>query len=327
MKPWLLTLLACPDCSAALNQESGPASVNGETGLNLLRCQACRQTYPIIRGIPRFVSTDGYASSFSFEWRRFSTTQLDSARGWSRSEERFQQSLDFPLNELKGKLVLDAGCGMGRFAEIVVKYGGTVVGVDLSYAVDFAAKNLAEQELAHFLQADLCRIPLRHGIFDLIYSLGVLHHTPDPPGTFKKLIPLLKPGGKITVTLYSAYNKIYVASTNTWRRITTRLPRKLIYFMSHLAIPLYYLYKIPALGLAGKALWPISLHPDSQWRLLDTFDCYTPRYQFYYTHYEVYRWFRQAGLEQIAVLEPGISFTGSRPTDVPARERWGESYG
>lgn len=321
MKPWLLTLLSCPSCFAALTQEAGPATVNEEPGGSLLRCQACRQTYPIIRGIPRFVSTDGYASSFSFEWTRFSTTQLDSARGWSESEERFQQSLGFPLSELEGKLVLDAGCGMGRFAEVVVKYGGTVVGLDLSYAVDSAARNLAEYESAHFLQADLCRIPLREGIFDLIYSLGVLHHTPDPPGVFKKLIPLLKPGGKITVTLYSAYNKIYVASSNTWRRVTTRLPRKLVYYMSHLAIPLYYLYKIPVLGLIGKALWPISLHRDSQWRLLDTFDCYTPRYQFYYTHPEVYRWFREAGLEQITVLEPGISFIGSRPVDTSACER------
>ena len=49
------------------------------------------------------------------------------------------------------------------------------------------------------------------------------------------------------------------------------------------------------------------------WRLLDTFDCYTPQYQFYFTHSEVHRWFRDAGLVEIAVLEPGISFIGTRP--------------
>lgn len=46
------------------------------------------------------------------------------------------KSLDFPLEGLAGKLVLDVGYGMGRFAEIVLKYGGIVVGADLSYAVD-----------------------------------------------------------------------------------------------------------------------------------------------------------------------------------------------
>lgn len=320
MKREVLSFLSCSDCGRELKLTGEiPGTMDAGTADEVwegsLLCEGCGHRAPITHGIPRFILSDDYASSFSFEWTRFSTTQLDSARGWSLSEERFQQSLDFPLGELKGKLVLDAGCGMGRFGEIVAKYGGTVVGVDLSYAVDVAAKSLARWEHAHVLQADLRRLPLRRGIFDLIYSLGVLHHTPDPRGTFANLVPFLKPGGKISITVYSAYNKIYVSSTTFWRQMTTRLPPRLVYYLSHLAIPLYYLYKIPVLGLLGKALLPISMHPDPEWRLLDTFDCYTPRYQFYYTHPEVYRWFRESGLVEIAVLEPGISFIGTRPLE------------
>lgn len=323
MKRELQSFLACPDCGQELRligsiPEAPGSGAADEVWEGSLLCERCEQGAPIVCGIPRFVQSDDYASSFSFEWTRFSTTQLDSARGWNLSEERFRQNLDFPLEELKGKLVLDAGCGMGRFAEIVAKYGGTVVGVDLSYAVDVAAKNLACWEQAYVLQADLRRLPLQRGIFDLIYSLGVLHHTPDPRETFKDLLSFLKPGGKISITVYSSYNKVYVISTTLWRRVTTRLPRKAVYYLSHLAIPLYHLYKIPVLGLIGKALWPISLHSDREWRLLDTFDCYTPRYQFYYTHPEVYRWFRESGLTEIMVLEPGISFIGTRPA-----ESWG----
>ena len=311
MKPTLLEFLACPACGDTLHVPT--ASGRKPQTQEVLRCGDCGAEYPVINGIPRFVATDGYARSFSVEWTRFRTTQLDSAREWTLSEDRLQQSLDFPLAELRGKRVLDAGCGMGRFAEIVAKYGGTVVGVDLSYAVDVAARNLSRWEDVHIVQADLRHLPFQPESFDLIYSLGVLHHTPDPQGTFQRLLPFLKPGGKISITVYSAYNTVYVASTTLWRRLTTRLPRRLVYYLSHLAIPLYYVYRLPIIGLIGKGLWPISLEPDAECRLLDTFDCYSPTYQFYYTHPEVYRWFHGAGLTEIGVLEPGISFIGTRP--------------
>jgi SAM-dependent methyltransferase len=233
----------------------------------------------------------------------------------ARSEERFQENLDVPLESFKGKLVLDAGCGMGRFAEVVAKYGATVVAVDLSYAVDAAATNLSRWEHAHVLQADLRRLPLRQGVFDFVYSLGVLHHTPDPRATFNNLLPFIKPGGRISITLYSRYNTVYVISTTLWRWLTRRLPGKLVYAMSHLAIPLYHLYRIPLLGLIGKGMWPISMDPDPQWRLLDTFDCYTPRYQFSYTHPEVYRWFHEGNLQQLQARGPGVSFIGTRAAE------------
>ena len=310
----LLELLACPRCHSELRSDF-PLE-DDELQAGVLQCGGCGAQFPVIGGVPRFVGSDGYVRSFSVEWTRFRTTQLDSARGWNLSEERFKQSLSFPLEELRGKLVLDAGCGMGRFGEIVAKHGGKVIGVDLSYAVDSAVKNLSGWKNAHVLQADLRRLPFREGIFDLIYSLGVLHHAPDPRRTFEGLVSLLRPGGKISITVYSGHNKVYVYSTNLWRRLTTKLPERLVYMACHLAIPLYYIYRIPILGKVGSAFWPISLHPDAEWRVLDTFDCYTPEYQFYHTHFEVYRWFLEAGLTEIAVLEPGVSFIGTRPLDV-----------
>jgi len=144
----------------------------------------------------------------------------------------------------------------------------------------------------------------------------VLHHTPNPKQAFFQLRRLVKPGGRITITVYSGYNKVYVQSTEMWRRLTTRLPLTWVYYLSHLAIPLYHVYRLPVIGLLGKGIWPISLHPDPQWRLLDTFDCYTPRYQSFHTHHEVYRWFQEAGLKDIAVLEPAVSLIGTVPESV-----------
>ena len=304
LRPWMFSILRCTACGEAFGSQEQAEN---------LRCTGCSRTVPVLRGIPRFVPTDDYVSSFSFEWTRFSTTQLDSARGWKQSEERFQENFNFPLEQLRGKRILDVGCGMGRFAEIAAKHGAEIVGIDLSFAVEVASKNLSRWPNAQVIQADARKLPFAPESFDIIYSLGVLHHTPDPQGTFNGLMPFLKPGGSMSITLYSKYNRIYVTSTNLWRVLTTRLPNRLVYGMSHLAIPIYYLYRIPFFGFFGKAFWPISMHPDPEWRLLDTFDCYSPKYQNFYDHPEVYAWFRDAGLEKIAVLVPAISFIGTKP--------------
>lgn len=310
MKTKLLPLLVCPNCKGPL-QISGPIYVNDEIESGKL-VSGCGQEYIIKDFIPRFVPADNYAKSFGFEWNKHRTTQLDSANKNQESEKRFLQSIDFPISELKGKLVLDAGCGMGRFTEVVLKYGGIVVGIDLSSAVDAAFKNMGLDNDVNFIQADIFNLPFKKGTFDFIYSLGVLHHTPDPKSAFVSLSRLLKSNGKISITLYSAYQKIFVYNSKFWRFFTTRMPKKMLYFFCYLTLPLYYLYTIPLLGNLFKAIFVINIHPDWRWRLLDTFDWYSPKYQFWYTHFEVFKWFSECRLAEVKVLEPGISFIGCR---------------
>lgn len=303
MNDHLPNILRCLSCNSSLSCAGGGP----------LTCQGCAQQVPVRNGIPRFVGSDGYVNNFSFEWNRFRRTQLDSASGLLESEERFKQSLDAPLHSLRGKLILDAGCGSGRFAEVALQAGATVVGVDLSFAVDAARQNLKSWENLSLVQADILHLPLREGSFDFIYSLGVLHHTPSPKAGFLNLVRLLKPGGKISVTLYAGYNKVYIRSAEWWRRLTTKLPMRVALWLSYLAVPLYYFYRIPGVGLVGQLIFPISMHPKPAWRVLDTLDCYTPRYQSYHTHAEVFRWFEEAGLTNIKVLEPGVSLIATKP--------------
>lgn len=306
MKGNLLKFLACPACQGSF-QSSGMLQGKDDMESGNLICDGCQTCYKITDHIPRFVSSATYTASFSFEWNKFRITQLDSANGRGESEERFQQSLDFPLSQLRGQLVLDVGCGTGRFTEVALKYGATVIGLDMSLAIDAVYKNMGSHNNAHFIQADIFRLPMREGIFDFIYSLGVLHHTPDPKAAFQRLVRFLKPGGKISVTLYSGYNKPYVISTTFWRRLMARIPPKFIYYLSHIAIPLYYFNKLPVIGKVLQGIFPISMHPNKEWRVLDTLDCYTPMFQSYHTHFEVFRWFKEVGLKDVAVLEPGIS--------------------
>jgi SAM-dependent methyltransferase len=272
----------------------------------------CREghTYPIARGVPRFVSGDDYTGSFSYEWQRFRKTQLDSYTGRTDTRDRLQASLDRPLEQLTRKLVLDAGCGMGRFAEIVHRYGGTYVGMDYSYAVDAAYANAGHLPGVHFIQADLFQPPFAEATFDLVMSLGVLHHTPDPRRGFSSIARLVKRGGQLTITQYDAGNKVYVANSRFWRRYTTRLPRTALHLLSYLAAPLYYLWTMPVLGWALRTFAFISLERDWRWRVLDTFDWYSPRYMSWHTHHEVFGWFKENGFGDVEVLAPSVSQIG-----------------
>ena len=300
----LLDVMQCPSCG----RRFGTDADNGGTP-RALRC-ACGLVAPIRTGVPRFVPDDGYVASFSYEWRKHARTQLDSASHGQRSEAQFQMRLDRPLDWLKGKLVLDAGCGSGRFAEIAARHGATVVAADFSFAIDVARENLSGYSNVHCVQADLNQLPFAPQTFDLVYSFGVLHHTPDARMAFETIARLVKPGGLLSMFVYASYNKAFVYSSDFWRRLTTRMPHRLLYSMCAASVPLYYLYSLPVVGLIGKAMLPISMEPHWRWRWLDTFDWYSPQYQSKHTHAEVAAWFTDAGFENLFIGTGEVTMGG-----------------
>jgi SAM-dependent methyltransferase len=306
----VLSILRCLECQCGL----APAS-------DALVCTACRQKYPIVKGVARFVDAQQYAGSFGFQWQVHAQTQLDTSE--SRiSEQAFRQRTGFRPEDLAGKLVLDVGCGMGRFAEVATRWGAHVVGIDLSLAAEVAAHNLSEREATIF-QADVFRLPFAQGSFDFIYSIGVLHHTPDCQRAFKVLPPLLKPGGRIAIWLYSRYHAWYKMS-DIYRKVTRRMPQRLLYTLCYGVVPLYgahqVLRRIPLIGRPASGvlayLIPAPLHRDRTWRILDTFDWYSPWYQSKHTYEEVFRWFEDCGLENLKVIEQPIAVQGRMPLSV-----------
>lgn len=303
----VLEVLRCLSCQNRLAQ-----NYHG------LKCVHCGRVYPQVKGVFRFVDTEHYARSFGFQWLTFPRTQLDDERS-RRSDEDFRRKTGFTPEDLAGKLVLDVGCGMGRYAEVATRWGAFVVGIDLSLAPEAAAENLHERQAA-FLQADVFRLPFTSESFDVIYSIGVLHHTPNCEQAFKVLPPLLKPGGSISVWLYSAYQNWYRMS-DIYRKVTRRMSPKSLYRLCHLSVPLYEVHRalrvVPLVGkpISGglRYLLPMSFDPDPKWRVLDTLDWYSPWYQSKHTYEEVFRWFESCGLCDLRVMLKPISVQGRRP--------------
>jgi SAM-dependent methyltransferase len=111
-----------------------------------MECAGCQRKFPLVNGVVRFVDKQHYARSFGFQWLKHDRTQLDTESS-RRSEADFIRRTGLKPEDLAGKLVLDVGCGMGRYAEVASRWGARVVGIDLSQAVEAAAHNLADRDV------------------------------------------------------------------------------------------------------------------------------------------------------------------------------------
>jgi SAM-dependent methyltransferase len=317
MKRELNDLLCCPSCQGdlALHDET-PEQAEVESGQ--LLCRPCNIGYPIVRGIPRFVSSDQYVGSFSYEWNRWNRVQLDVANGRRESEEAFAQKTGFAPEELKDKLVLDVGCGAGRFLDVASRWGARIVGVDLSFAVDAAHQNVGSRENVAVVQADVFHLPFRPETFDAIFSIGVLHHSRDTREAFLRLPRLLKDKGDIVVWLYYYPDRLFRVASDVWRTVWRPFPTWALYSWCWLLVTLLsWLWRKPALCRKPwsnlRRVLPISTHEERQWRILDTFDWYSPRFQDKTcSPGRVVGWCREAGLRDVRVLE-------AQPTTVRAR--------
>lgn len=161
------------------------------------------ERFPIRAAVPRFVPDESYAAPFGTQWRRFSLTQLDSYTGLSISEDRARRCLGEDLwSGLRGKSVLECGCGAGRFTEILLGRGAIVTSVDLSEAAEVNADNFPPSPSHRVAQADILRLPFAPRQFDVVFCLGVVQHTPSPETAMHALYQHVAHGGWLVVDHY-----------------------------------------------------------------------------------------------------------------------------
>ncbi len=116
-------------------------------------------------------------------------------------------AVEMPLSELEGKMVLEVGSGAGGHSALFASYGARVTSVDLTWArgrsTDAKFRLMADAANGcNALQSDGENLPFGDGVFDIVYSNGVLHHTLDTEKAIGEVFRVLKPGGKAVVMLY-----------------------------------------------------------------------------------------------------------------------------
>src|SRR6185436_1085899 len=105
-------------------------------------------------------------------------------------DELFFPTTGFSPEGIKNGLSLEIGAGYGRFVDVVQRAGGRIVGVDLStHSIDLAQDFAGFRPNVFLVQADLFHLPFERKTFDHVFSIGVLHHTPDTEKAFKAIAP------------------------------------------------------------------------------------------------------------------------------------------
>ena len=328
MKLRLLPLLACPACGGALEffrleRLPGPED-EIETGM--LRCKVCSGDYPIADSIPRLlpgVARDWHVSktrsSFGWEWLRYPGSRVE-------DRDLFLEETQLAPDAWPGRLALDAGCGMGRYARVALSLGAEVVAFDLSESLLRLVDDARGSSRLHLVQGDLLAPPFRREIFDIVYSQGVLHHTASPRGAFERLAGLVKKDGFITAWVYGAPGSFESFSTNplradrqglkrhlrlvwsiVWLRqalsdlvrvVTARLPESVLYALCY---PLAGLGALPFVKYLT-----FSVEKRFRVRLAENFDWLAPPFQSKHTKEEVRAWLEGAGCRPLKQLAHGV---------------------
>jgi ubiquinone/menaquinone biosynthesis C-methylase UbiE len=138
---------------------------------------------------------------------------------------RLQSAVGF--EKTCGLRVLEIGCGCGSEAERFARAGAEYTAVDLTNAaVSITRRRFQLARLKErFVQGDAESLPFADGSFDLVYSHGVLHHTPDTPRTIREVYRVLSPGGRAVVMPYYRDSFNYRVNLRMVRRLRTYLLR------------------------------------------------------------------------------------------------------
>jgi SAM-dependent methyltransferase len=278
--------------------------------------------------VPRFVAGEEYADTFGRQWTRWSTTQHDSVNGTNIFRGRMERYTTWSPESFAGKVVIEAGCGPGGFIDVLEPYAGTVIGFDLSVAIDACYELHGRKPNVHLAQGDIFKPPIRGGVADRLYTFGVVQHTPEPERAFRSLIPLVKAGGEIAVWVYRRWRlpqPVYIMRRFTRGMPEPRATRFIEWYVPKAMALTGALGKIPVAGKVLRRLIPVADYRDrkderqqldeagfAEWALMDTHDMLITRHTYPQRWPDILRWMR--GLTDIRRPSPGeMAAVATRP--------------
>jgi 2-polyprenyl-3-methyl-5-hydroxy-6-metoxy-1,4-benzoquinol methylase/uncharacterized protein YbaR (Trm112 family) len=248
------------------------------------------------------------AKSFAYEWQQFGGLREE----WAQNFADYMRPHD-PA-DLAGREVLDVGAGSGRHSFHAARAGAHVIAVDLGQSIDVARRNLPAEVLT--VQADAEALPFAPESFDLVMSIGVLHHLPDPERALRAIVPFARDGGHVHVYLYwvpeRRWHRMLLAAVTAARRVTVRLPHRVLHALCYpLAAALLVAFVAPYRGLRRRArgrglaaTLPLKTYADYPFSVLvnDQFDRFSAPLERRYGADEVRQALEGAGLESVTVL-------------------------
>lgn len=300
-----------------------------------LECPHSGDVFPIVDGVPRLVplvdaKQEQTQEGFAYKWQRTShlgstpehrAVFLEAYKEWFGVDDA-----DGFAPHMAGKTVLNAGCGNGRNEFIWGHLPARIVDLDISDAIDVARSNWGSDPRFRFVQADILHMPFPDDYFEVVWSEGVLHHTPSTREALASCVRVLKPGGRLLFYVYRRkaplrefaddHVRALVADmppADAWRALEslTRFARSMARMQVEIEVP----EDVELLGFrAGtydlqrflyynvmKFYWNDQLTFDENVHV--NFDWYYPKYCWRHTVEEIRGWLAELGLAEVELHE------------------------
>ena len=301
MKKETLLLICCPNCKHELilneRQNSGDEVVNG-----VLECSSCGKSYDITEGVPRMVLNsdewEDLAKSWGYQWCKVTGGKLETDTYYGQTEDEelasFFNYMGITRDDLRGKRVLDAGCGCGRLTKALGRYGAQVIGIDIAASIECIQDYCRPEPSVDIIQADTTAPPFPDASFDYVSCKLTLCYVPHPEDAFQTISRLLKPDGRLFISMPDKADLAFTVRLKNMLRITHRLPKCLL---------LYICWGLaPALWLVRKML----ARPGDSLRtnVFLLFNAFHSKFT-YHTSEEILAWFKEGEFDQITEI-PGM---------------------